>query len=341
MTIYDIAKQAGVSASTVSRVINRKPGISEATRNKVQKLLDENHYNPDVNARGLVMQSSWTVGILIEDIRVSLHTDTVYLIEQELMERGYTCITLSTGPSVEKKQELIRLMEQRRVDGVIMIGSMFGEEKDAPDGPIRSAIASHLAETPVILVNGDLKLPNVWCIVSDEERGTEDSVAYLIRQGKRHIAYMMDVDTPSNHLKRAGFKSGCLKYAKDMPVRIYQAPGIDTSPTDSVARGSKAAKEICRLYPDTDAIMCSTDMMSIGCIQGLKELGRCIPEDIAVMGVDNVLYGQLIYPTLTTLDNKIAHCGRIAARMLLDILDGEEPVRKILMPAEIISRESA
>ena len=340
MTIYDIAKQAGVSASTVSRVINRKPGISEATRRKVQKLLEENNYTPDVTARGLVMQSSWTVGILIEDIRVSLHTDAVYIIEQELMEHGYTCITLSTGRSLEKKLDFIRLLEQRRVEGVIMIGSMFGEEENT-DGRFRREVASHLGTTPIVLVNGELKLPNVWCIISDEERGTEESVAYLVRKQRKRISYLTDVDTPSNHLKRRGYFSGCMKYAPDMPTQLYQAPGSDTNPTDSVARGREAAKEMCRLFPDTDAILCSTDMMAIGCMQGLKDIGKNIPGDIAVMGVDNALFGQLLQPTLTTLDNKMSECSRNAARMLLDALDGREPSRKIIIPAEIIERDSA
>ena len=340
MTIYDIAKQAGVSASTVSRVINQKPGISEATRRKVQKLLKENRYTPDVTARGLVMQSSWTIGILIEDIRVSLHTDAVYIIEEELMEHGYTCITLSTGRSLEKKQEFIRLLEQRRVEGVIMIGSMFGEEEGKEEG-LRAEVASHLGETPIILVNGELKLPNVWSIMSDEQRGTEESVAYLLKKNRKRIAYMMDVDTPSNHLKLRGYKDGCLKYAPDMEMQIYQAPGMDTNPTDSVERGREAVIEMCRRFPDMDAILCSTDMLAVGCIQGLNEMHRRVPEDVAVMGVDNVLAGQLIHPTLTTLDNKMEECGRNAARMLLEALDGREPSRKIIMPAEIIERESA
>lgn len=103
MTIYDIAREAGVSASTVSRVINNKPGIKESTRKKVQKLLDEYNYTPDVAARGLVMQASKFIGILIEDIRVSHHTESAYVIEQEMTRQGYTCITFSTGADSKRK----------------------------------------------------------------------------------------------------------------------------------------------------------------------------------------------------------------------------------------------
>lgn len=341
MTIYDIAKQAGVSASTVSRVINNKPGVGEATRQKIQKLLDESKYIPDVTARGLVMQSSWTVGILIEDIRVSLHTDVVYMIQQELMEHGYTCITLSTGRSLEKKLESIRLLGQRKVEGVIMIGSMFGEEDGAEEDPIRSEVSNHLGKTPIVMVNGDLKLSNVCSIISDEERGTEEGVSYLVSKKRKHIVHMMDVDTPSNHRKRMGFQTGCMKYAPKMAPAVYQAPGTDTNPTDSVKRGKEAAGEICRLYPETDAIICSTDMLAIGCLMGLKDLGKSVPEDISVIGLDNVLYGQLFSPALTTVDNMMLECGRVAARTLLDVLEGRKPLRKIIIPAELVIRESA
>ena len=165
MTIYDIAKQAGVSASTVSRVINNKPGINAQTRKRVQKLLNENHYTPNEAARGLVMQSSKIIGILIEDLRIEHHTESAYVIEQEMTALGYTCITLSTGRRDEKKADYIRILEQRRVDGAILMGSMFETEA------VKKSIKEHLPDVPVAIVNGYLDLPNVYGILIDEELG--------------------------------------------------------------------------------------------------------------------------------------------------------------------------
>ena len=105
MTIYDIAKEAGVSASTVSRVINNKPGIKAETRHKIQELLKKYNYTPDAAARGLVMQSTKMIGILIVDIRVTHHTESAFVIEKELTKLGYCCITMNTGPDDEKKVE--------------------------------------------------------------------------------------------------------------------------------------------------------------------------------------------------------------------------------------------
>ena len=205
MTIYDIAKQAGVSASTVSRVINNKPGINAQTRKRVQKLLNENHYTPNEAARGLVMQSSKIIGILIEDLRIEHHTESAYVIEQEMTALGYTCITLSTGRRDEKKADYIRILEQRRVDGAILRGSMFETEA------VKKSIKEHLPDVPVAIVNGYLDLPNVYGILIDEERGVKDCAELMFKKGKKHLVMAVDSDTPSNRNKQKGYLRAMLE----------------------------------------------------------------------------------------------------------------------------------
>lgn len=335
MTIYDIAKQAGVSASTVSRVINGKPGIKDSTRQKIQKLLKENDYTPNVAARGLVTQSTRFIGILIEDIRVSHHTDSVYVIEQEMTGYGYACITFSTGPKEEQKAKYIELLEQRRVEGVILIGSMFATDL------VRQSIEKHLAGIPVVLVNGTLDLPNVYSILIDEERGTQDGVVYLNEQGRERLAYIMDVDTPSNHRKLRGFRMGMMQCGLPLEEsQIVQAPGGGTNPSDAIARGRAAAKQLLGQYPDADAILCATDLLAVGCLQELQENGIAVPQQIAVMGVDNTLYGQICSPALSTMDNKLAESSLNAAHILVDVLEGRATSHKIMLLTDLIFRES-
>ena len=332
MTIYDIAEKAGVSASTVSRVVNNKPGVGEKTRKKILALLEENNYTPDIAARSLAIQSSRFIGILIEDIRVHHHTDAVYLIEQEMLHHGYTCLTLSTGADLAKKVEYIRVLEQRRVEGVIMVGSMFGEDS------LKSAITDHLKNIPVVLVNGDMDLPNVYCVITDEERGIEDCVSYLVRTGRKNIVFMNDVDTPSNSRKLSGYQIGVLR--NGLEERALRASGQDTNPQDSLIRGRQTAKEVLARYPDTDAILCGTDMLAVGCLHYLHDNGYKVPDDIAVMGVDNTIYGRIVTPTLSTLDNKIEATSSSAARILLDALNHKALTHKIVLPTTIIERAS-
>lgn len=335
MTIYDIAKKAGVSASTVSRVINHKPGIRESTRKRVQELLDESGYTPDISARGLVTQSSRFIGILIEDIRVSHHTESVYVIEQEMTCHGYTCITFSTGADPCQKAKYIEILEQRRVQGVILIGSMFGADK------VQDAVRRHLPKVPVVIVNGMLDLPNAYSVLIGEERGTEDCVALLLRKNRCHLAYLMDVPTPANLHKLQGFCTAMQQSGLgDGKTHTVYAPGSDTNPIASIARGRAAANEILQKMPDTDGILCSTDALAIGCLKELQSRRIRVPEDIALIGVDNSVYGLVCSPTLSTLDNKLAEVSLSSARLLLDAFEQKALSHKLMLFTEIIERES-
>lgn len=335
MTIYDIAKVAGVSASTVSRVINDKPGINEETRKKIKKLLAEYNYSPNEAARGLVMQSSRIIGILIEDIRVIHHTESAYVIEQEMTKLGYTCITLSTGPNVEQKVEYIKILEQRRVEGVILMGSMFGTEA------VAEAIREHLADVPVSIVNGYLDLPNVYGVLIDEEHGVESCVDLLAKKGRRKLAFALDCNTPSNRNKIDGFITGMMKLGTERDqVLVYDAKISDMNPDTVIWRGSEIARKIVGEQPDIQGIIFSVDLLAVGGLQALEEDGIDVPGRIAVMGVDNTIYGKICRPRLSTLDNKLVETSKNASRVLLEVLKKEEVSHKIMLFTEIIERES-
>lgn len=335
MTIYDIAKEAGVSASTVSRVINGKPGIKPSTRRRVQKLLDEKGFTLNESARGLSRQSSRFIGILIEDIRVPHHTESAYVIEQEMTRCGYTCITFSTGNDPEQKAKYIKILEQHRVEGAIMIGSMFGSS------PVEEAVRRCLPEVPIALANGSLNLPNVYSVLVDEARGVEEAVICLTRQRRHCPAFLMDVETPSNLNKLNGFRRGLSQSGLEaFNEHVIAAPGNDLSPAASLERGIQAADMLLDTYPDTDSVICATDLLAIGFMRRLLERGIEIPQQIAVIGVDNSLYGRLSIPALSTIDNKLSEVSLNAARQLLGALDGQTVSRQLLLLPELIERQS-
>ncbi|MDD6222903.1 MAG: LacI family DNA-binding transcriptional regulator [Lachnospiraceae bacterium] len=336
MTNYDIAEKAGVSASTVSRVINGKPGIRDATRQKVLALLEEYHYSPNTAARGLATQSSHFIGILIEDIRVSHHTDAVWTIEQEMMRAGYTCITLSTGTTPEGKAQAIQILQQRAVDGVILIGSMFSLDC------VRTSILKYLFNTPVVMINGQIDLLNVYSILIDEERGMEACTAAMLEKGCSHPVLLISTDTPSNRSKLEGFRSAIQKSG-----RTFDASCVFNTTADSMdpLAGMREADEMCgRILeekPDTDCIICIDDILAVGVLHGLSRRGKSVPGDISVTGMDNTLYGRVSTPTLTSIDNKIEEAGITAARKLLSVLAGNEEPRTVIIPTELIRRDSA
>ncbi len=346
MTIYDIAKEAGVAASTVSRVINNRPGIGEETRRRVRDLLEKYHYTPNEAARGLVTQSSRSIGILIEDIRVSHHTESVYVIEREMTARGYCCITLSTGPEEQKKREYVRILEQRRVDGAVLIGSMLATEA------VKESIEKHLNGIPVVMVNGMLDLPNVYGVLVDEAGGIRSGVRLMAGKGKRKLAFIRDSCSPSNSEKENGFIAGMLELGwKREDLWIYHENGdsghagggaVKTlrSTRESLREGYQMALKVLEDHPDVEGMIFSIDLLAAGGIRALTDRGAKVPGQVAVMGVDNTVYGELCIPRLTTLDNKLEQVSAAASRILLDALEGRENPQKMMLFADIIERES-
>ena len=161
MTIYDIAKEAGVSASTVSRVMNGKPGIGEKTRKKIQNLLVKYNYMPNSSARSLSTSETRLIGILLEDVRNMHHALSAYTLEKALTARGYSGLIVNTGTEDASKARYLDLLKARNVDGAIMVGSTY------QNSFIKEVIRSGLSDIPVVIANGWINLPNVYGILVD------------------------------------------------------------------------------------------------------------------------------------------------------------------------------
>lgn len=329
MTIYDIAKEAGVAASTVSRVINNKPGIKAETRQKVQALLKKYNYTPDAAARGLVMQSTKLVGILIQDIRVVHHTESAFVIEQELTKQGYCCIIMGTGPTDENKAEYIRILEQRRVEGAILMGSMFSNTR------VKEAIERHLPQVPIVIVNGYLDLPNVSGVIVDEDQGISRCVDLLVSRGKKKNAFVLDGSSPANFNKRQGYLEGMRRNGiQESGLWIYEAE------EGSVKGGYDITEQIFQEHPDVQGIIYSIDLIAAGGIRAAYDHGYSVPEQLGMIGVDNTVYGEICMPKLTTLDNMLHGLSETAAALLREGLEGRVQSKKIMLFSKIIERES-
>lgn len=328
MTIYDIAKLAGVSASTVSRVANHKPGIKEETRRQIQELLDKYDYRPDETARGLVSQSSRMIGILITDIRYAHHVDIAYHIEKQMEQHGYCSLILNTGLSDEKKVQAIKVLSQRRVDGAILVGSTF--QCDA----VKQALSSSLNTKPVVITNGYLELPNVKGVLVNEKEGIEDCVELMVKKGRTKLAFVLPNQTPSNLLKQKGFILGMTALGwKKEDLWIYTAP-------TTLEDGRKVTEQILEEHPDVEGIIFGEDLSAVSAVRTLLDRNIPVPGQVAVIGVDNSRYCDICYPRLTSLNNKMVEMSFEAARILLDDLEGRKNPEKIMLFSGIVERES-
>jgi LacI family transcriptional regulator len=327
MNIYDIAKKAEVSASTVSRVINNKPGVRLKTRKKVKQLLAEYNYTPNETARGLVNKASKIIGILVDDIRTAHHTDGAYIIERELVKLGYCCIIFNTGTDNTSKAEYIKILQRRRVEGTVLIGSSFQSKT------VEEAIQKHLNDSPIVMANGYIDLPNVYGVLAEEKDGVSNCVQLLHEKGYKRPAFVIDAYTPSNKLKKQGFEEAVLKLGLDAEPLVYK--------TERTLQGAyDITKKIMDEHPDVDGIVYAIDLLAAAGIRSLIDMGVSIPGQVGVIGVDNSIYAEICNPKLTSLDNKLLNLSTTAAHNLIRALNGEQPNKKVLIYSSIVERET-
>lgn len=329
MTIYDIAREAGVSASSISRVVNNKPGVSKQNREKIRNLLQKYHYQPNEAARGLVTSSSKMVGILVADVRTQHHIEGAYHIAHELAKHGYCSLILNTGSTEREHEAAIQTLERRNVEAAVLMGSVFQTETT------RSAVLHYLPDIPIFMLNGFLDLPNIYGVLSDEKSGVEDCVQLLAKKGRRKIAFFVDAPTPSSLCKTEGFESGMAALgvaAQD--VWLYERV------EGSVQGGYAAAQRLLAEHPEVDGLICSLDIIACGAIQAICASGRQVPRDVAVIGIDNSIYTEICVPHLTSLDNMIFDSGVMIAHKLIDCLEGRAGNQKTLLFTRIHERDT-
>ena len=327
VTIYDIAKEAGVSASTVSRVINDKSTVKKETRDRVLEILKKNNFVPNVAARGLVTQNSRMIGILISDVRTAQHTEGIYYVERELSANGYSCLIHYTTKNTTEMARYIRELSRWKVEGVVMIGSVFANEE------VLNAIGEYIPKTPVILCNGYLKRPNIYCVISDERDGVKETVRLFAEKGRKYPAMLFNQLSSSSSEKEKGFKEGIAAYYPEQkPVILYS--GTAREEVEELTKGLFAER------PETDAVIFCEDMMAMIGIRTLWDLGKKIPEDVAVVGINNMIYAEVCVPRFTSVDNVLYSVSITAANNLLALLKGKHISHKIMLSTRIVERES-
>ena len=185
MNIYDIAREAGVSIATVSRVLNHKDTVRADTRAKVEKVLKRCNYAPSAIAQGMVSKSLHTVAVLTVDIRDSHYARTAYTIEREFGRRGYEVILCNTGGDRAETLRTLQAVAQKQVDGLILVGSIFNTICQGAE------MENLLRKMPVVLANGTLALPDAYSVMVDDCRGVEMAVEHLVKTGRRSLYYIV------------------------------------------------------------------------------------------------------------------------------------------------------
>ena len=295
MNIYDIAKEAGVSISTVSRVMNNKGNVNAATRKKVEAILDKHDYTPSAIARGMVSKTMKTVAVLTVDIRVPHYARTVYTIEREFSHRGYEVAICNTGGELEETAKYLKTMLEKKVDGIVLVGSIFNTlcKKDE--------IGNMIKNTPVVLANGKLELPNSYSVLVDDRYGVSLAVEHLLKRGHLDMYYLKDMDTVSARLKSEGF------------IKALESHGKKFT-----------------------AIVCGEDITATGAVKAALRAGLRVPEDVAVTGYNNSEYARICEPRLTTIDNKPEMVAMMSVQLLTSLIEQTDVYSSCVIQPELV-----
>ena len=327
-TIYDIAEKAGVSASTVSRVVNNYPYVNKETRARVLKVIAESNYIQNDSARSLATQNTRMAGILIADVRTTHHTEGVYYVEHEFSKNGYSCLIYNTGADPDQQAKYIQILSQKKVEAVVLMGSVF------QNVTVQNAIMVYLPNTPVAICNGYLDGANIYGVLSDERGGVMNAVRMLASKGRKNIAFLTNRLTPSNQEKLDGFNDGFKLYVKGGSCEVIEIKSSEVS--DYV----EATCQLMKAKPKTDAIIYSEDYIAMAGLHALYEMGISVPGQVAVMGMNNSRYAQISNPALTSIDNMLYDTSLVAVRNLLEVLKGERVNHRMSIGTNIVERSS-
>lgn len=328
MTIYDIAAKARVSISTVSRVLNNPDKVNENTRKHVLAVLEEYNYTPNALARGLVRNSMRTIGVIMADIRNLHFAQTAYTIESHFFNWGFSVLLCNTSNKPEKNKDYLRILAEKKVDGVIFVGSAF------TDLNIERDIKRYLRSTPVVISNGVINLPQAHSVLIDHNLGMEFAVGHLKERGHREIILIRNSRSYNSANKVKGFHRA---------MKIFDLPTDDSHVIESSA-GYKGGTEAMNMMMESGkkptALIFCDDASALAGMLRLQECGYSIPQDMAIIGYDQSDYCLLARPQLTTIDIKIATFSSIVANTLHDVLQGKEVGTTINLSPALVVRQS-
>jgi LacI family transcriptional regulator len=327
VTIADVAREAGVSSQTVSRVINNKGELKPETRRTVIDVIERMGYRPSSIARSLATNRTFTVGLSVPDIDNPFWPGIARGIEEVAWEHGYHVFLCNTTEDPKREEAVLQLLEDKRVDGVIVAGSRLPDERLLP------LIEKHRA---AVLVNRVLAGGVAGSVRIDAAHGATLAINHLLARQRRPIAHLAGPSTSQNSQGHISGYTAALLAAGQIVDPVLIRPGRPYRED-----GRQAAKALLTDRPDVAALYCYNDLIAIGAMQACAELGLRVPEDIAVVGYDDILLAGLVTPALTTLRVSKYEVGAAAAQMLFARISHHSDRDEIIMTPELVIRASA
>jgi LacI family transcriptional regulator len=328
-TIRDVALRAGVSHMTVSRVINDNAGVSASTRARVLDVIEELGYVPSSIARGLSWNRTHSLGVVTDDISDFSFGQIVAGAEAEARQRGYFLVIGSVEGGADE-DEYIRLMLERRVEGLILV---------RPSVPFTDEHleAVRQAGVPLILV-GMSHVPGVAIVESDNTGGAYKATRYLIELGHRRIATIVGPAAwPAAKERLEGYRRALREFGISPDVQLEER-----ADDWGVEAGQAAADRLLARRQEFTALFAHNDLIALAAIARLRRAGLRVPDDVSVVGFDDIPVAAVVDPPLTTIHQATQEKGAFAVALLLDHVSGDRALiaRAHVLPCELVQRGS-
>jgi LacI family transcriptional regulator len=330
-TIYDIAAKAGVSAMTVSRVINNTGKTSEKTRAKVKRVMEELNYVPNQTARSLVLQQTRILFLLITDITNPFYTTLARGAEDAAKKNGFRLLFGNSDESLDKEEDYITTILTTRVDGVLIAPA--GD----PSLPHLETLRRH--KVPFVLL--DREVPGIECdvVLGDSRDGGRRLVEHLVSRGHRRIALINGSSSVSSARQRMQGFQEALKLS-DLPSDAGDVYETSFGPQSDLS-GIEAWVDSLNPFPS--AIVAGNNVLAVEVIRVLRKRGFSVPEQVSLVCFDDLGPYSEVDPFLTVAAQQAYHFGYLGMQMLMDRIQGREsagPWKKIVLPAELVVRRS-
>jgi LacI family transcriptional regulator len=331
VTIKDIAKMCKVSTATVSRTINGKPnGVGIKTREFIQKTIRKTGYTPNTIARSMVTRRTNTIALIVPDICNPFFAELARGVGDACAELGYHLFLCNTDSSSEQEHGQVMFLHERLVDGIILTTQNRAEDN--------SDIFKFIKEKyPFVTIERyipEIAVP-LW-ITIDNQGGIRKAVSYLVEKGHRKIAFIRGPQEAANaQMRFEGYKEGLALH------KIPFEPSLVVTGDYKTQSGySSTIRLLNKKQGKFTAIIGSSDLMTIGACNAIFDQNLQIPQDISIVGFDNIPLTGMIYPRITSVGVSINQLGRMAAEMLFNWIRGKKEKQHIFMPCELTERDS-
>lgn len=310
-SIKDVAKEAGVSIATVSRVLNDIDVVNEETKKKVQEAIKKLGYRPNIVARSLKTQRTRTIGIIVPDISSQIYPEIVRGAEDVANIYKYNVMLCNSDCDGEKEKEYLKVLSEKMVDGVLYMSSFLDDE--TLDLINELNIKTILVET----TNKDNALPSVTI---DNVAGAYEATKHLLEKGRKNIAFIGISQSDKNAwgMRYEGYE------------KALNEAGISVNPelcyfnNLKIKSGKVGVEQILSSGINVDGIVCASDEIAMGAINTLRANGKDVPTDVSVIGFNGIEMARNFYPSITTIEQPMYDMGSVAMRMLIKLLNNQE-----------------